>query len=98
MNSALKARAHEMYSKAPLQLQIYKKDLLKCESDQAMWRLLCGRLDWLRMNFLLERLLTERGGVSKQDLLEVAREMLDLIVFLWLERDRSQSRQHDYDF
>ncbi|RFU31068.1 hypothetical protein B7463_g5296, partial [Scytalidium lignicola] len=31
-------------------------------------------------------------------LLEEAREMLDLTVFLWLERDRSTNRKHDYDY
>lgn len=57
-----------------------------------------ARFDYLRMNFLLERLSTEREGTSRRTLLEVAREMLDLTVFLWLERDRSANRKHDYDF
>jgi hypothetical protein len=47
---------------------------------------------------LLERLSTERAVTGIRKLLEVAREMLDLTVFLWLERDRSVSRKHDYDF
>lgn len=56
-----------------------------------------ARFDYLRINFLLERLSSERGGASKRKLLEVAREMLDLTVFLWLERDRVANRKHDYD-
>lgn len=63
-----------------------------------MWRLMAARFDYLRINFLLERLSSERGGASKRKLLEVAREMLDLTVFLWLERDRSANRKHDYDY
>ena len=52
----------------------------------------------MRINFLLERLLTERGGLGKKDLFETARELLELTVFLWLERERWTSRQHDYDY
>ncbi len=54
--------------------------------------------DYLRINFLLKCLSSERVGASKRKLLEVAREMLDLTVFLWLERDRSANRKHDYDY
>lgn len=57
-----------------------------------------GRFDYLRINFLLARLSTERGGASIGKLLEVAREMFDLTAFLWLERDRSANRKHDYDY
>lgn len=68
-NSDLKTRAHEVYSKVPPQLHIHKRLLSSSKDDQVTrWRLLCDRLDWLRMNFLIERLLTERGGVSKRDL------------------------------
>jgi hypothetical protein len=69
-----------------------------CTDDRILWRLLCGRLDSLRIHLLLERLSTERGGASKHDLFEVAREMLDLNVFLWVQRDRTSDRVHDYDY
>jgi hypothetical protein len=85
----LKVRTREMHSKFPVQLQASKADMNKCADDKIMWRLLCGRLDYLRIHFLLQRLSTERGGANKQELFEVAREMLDLTVFLWVERDRS---------
>jgi hypothetical protein len=79
-------------------LQVSKTDLIACKDDQLMWRLMMARFDYLRINFLLERLSTERGVTDIRKLLEVAREMLDLTVFLWLERDRSVNRKHDYDF
>ena len=96
--SELKSRALDSYSKFPKQLQVSKKDLIACKDDKLIWQLMMARFDYLRINFLLERLSTERAGASKQKLLEVARETLDLLVFLWLERDRCVNRKHDYDF
>jgi hypothetical protein len=96
--SELKSRTRDTYAKFPKQLQVSKTDLIACKDDQLMWRLMIARFDYLRINFLLERLSTERAVTGIRKLLEVAREMLDLTVFLWLERDRSVSRKHDYDF
>ena len=94
----LKLRTREMHANFPVQLQVSKEDLNDCADDKIMWRLLCGRLDYLRLHFLLERLSTERGGANKSKLFEVAREMLDLTVFLWTQRDRTMDRVHDYDY
>lgn len=94
----IKARTIEMYSKFPIQLHVTKQDFLACPDDKTMWRLLCGRLDYLRVHLLLERLSTERGGASKRELFAVAQEMLDLTVFLWVQRDRSAGRVHHYDY
>lgn len=87
-----------MYSKFPVQLHVSKADFVACPDDKTMWRLLCGRLDYLRVHLLLERLSTERGSSSKRDLFAVAQEMLDLTVFLWVQRDRSARRAHHYDY
>lgn len=81
-----------------MDLQVSKDDLANCSSDSLMWRLLLGRLDYLRIQFLLERLSAERGQGSKRNLLDVAREMVDLTVFSWLQRDRTINLQHDYDY
>lgn len=56
------------------------------------------RFDRLRINFLLERLATEKGGGHKGELFQVAREMLDLVVFFWIQRDRFANLKHDHDF
>lgn len=95
--SSIKQKLRNDFTKLPATLT-RKKAISECKSDHVMWSLLTGRLDYLRINFLVERLLTERGGTGKGDLLELAREMLDLVVFIWLERDRSRYHQHDYDF
>lgn len=63
-----------------------------------MWRLMFGRLDYLRIHFLLERLCVERSSESKQSLLDVSREIVDLVVYIWLSRDRSVGRHHDFDY
>ena len=63
-----------------------------------VWKLIFIRTDYLRILFFLERLSSERGNDSKQKLVDVAREMLDMIVFLWLERDRSNLSYFDYDY
>lgn len=70
---------------------------LSCEDERTMWQLLCGRLNYLKLH-LLERLSTERGGASKRELFEVTRESLHLTVFLWVHRDRSIDKVHDYDY
>jgi hypothetical protein len=79
-------------------MQITKESLKLCSEDVKMWKLMFMRLDYLRMNFLLERLSAERGGEGRQKLVDVAREILDMVVFLWLERDRSGRRYYDYDY
>lgn len=96
--SELKSRTRDSYSKFPKQLRVSKADIIACKDEKLIWFLLMARFDYLRINFLLGRLSSERGGASNQKLLEVAREMLDLMVFLWLERDQSMDRKHDYDF
>ena len=78
MTRELKSRTQDAYSKFPRQLQVSKANLVACKDDQLMWRLLMVRFDYLRMNFLLERLATERQGANRRTLLEVARESAGL--------------------
>ncbi|KAE9370015.1 hypothetical protein N431DRAFT_344468 [Stipitochalara longipes BDJ] len=94
----LKIKAFEIYSKIPHVLQVTKESLKLIKDDIKMWKLMFMRLDYLRMQFLLERLSAERGGESRQKLVDVAREIVDMIVFLWLERDRCGYRHYDYDY
>ena len=89
VSSDLKHLAQNMFEKALRQLRVSKMDVANAKSNATMWKLLCGQLDYLRINFLVERLLTERGNANKHDLFELAKEMLDLIIFLCLERDRT---------
>lgn len=77
---------------------ISKDQLAGSESGQDLWRFFFRRLDYLRIHFLLERLIVERGHESKQNLLDISREMVDLTVFLWLQRERTITRHYDFDY
>ncbi|TVY46684.1 hypothetical protein LOCC1_G004116 [Lachnellula occidentalis] len=96
--SALKKKAYEIYTHVPGVLYVTKESLADMESDFLMWRFLFGRLDYLRIHFLLERLSHERGNEGKQRLLEVAMEIVDLTIFIWLQRDRSVGQHCNYDY
>lgn len=87
-----------MFSHIPHIFNVTKEFLLEMDDDWLMWRFIFGRLDYLRIRFLLERLSHERGHASKQNLLEVAKEMVDLVAFLWVHRDRASGRHYDYDY
>lgn len=96
--SALKARTIKTFAAVRHLTHVTKEQLAAFESIYFLWRLLFGRLDYLRIHFLLERLSVERGHESKQKLLDVSREMVDLTVFLWLQRDRTMNRHYDFDY
>lgn len=96
--SSLKIRTVETFQAIPFLTGATKERLLACEWDFFMWRLLFGRMDYLRIHFLLERLSVERGHESRQKLIDVSREMVDLTVFLWLQRDRGFTRYYDFDY
>ena len=84
----MRLKTEETYAKVPMMINVTKEGLLKAESDFIAWRLLFARIDHLRIQFLLERLSVERGRESQEKLLDIARTMVDLVVFLWLQRDR----------
>ncbi len=77
---------------------ITKEFLASIESVDRMWRLMFARLDHLRIHFLLERLAVERGHENRQKLLDVSRETVAMVTFIWLQRDRTAGRYHDFDY
>ncbi|KAG9231292.1 hypothetical protein BJ875DRAFT_123689 [Amylocarpus encephaloides] len=83
--------AAEIYDPVPMVMRVTKESLLLYASE-TMWRLLFCRFHRLRIQFHLER-----GQQSQQKLFEVAREMVGLIVLLWLQRDRWRDRRYGYD-
>ncbi|KUJ21517.1 uncharacterized protein LY89DRAFT_729037 [Mollisia scopiformis] len=96
--NALKDRTVDTFSAVPHLITATKEQLNASDSTYVFWRLLFGRLDYLRIHFFLERLSVERGFESKQKLLDVSREMVDLTVYLWLQRDRTLARRYDFDY
>ena len=66
-------------------------------SDQSIFRRLSVRLKMLEHRLLLERLAYKRGLQDGQSLVNCAREMLELTVLIWVQRDRFVEYHHDYD-
>ncbi|TVY65546.1 hypothetical protein LSUE1_G009661, partial [Lachnellula suecica] len=95
---SLKARAERIYAQIPFLGNITKDDILNSAPNFMMWRRLWARLDYVRILFLLERLCVERGQESKQKLLDISREMVDLTAFVWLQRDDRLSKHYCDDY
>lgn len=66
-------------------------------SDQAIFRRLSLRLQMLEHRLLLERLAYKQGLLDGQSMVNCAREMLELTVLIWVQRDRFVEHHHDYD-
>ena len=67
-------------------------------SITVFWRRLCLRLITLEHRLLLERLAHKQGALDGQSMVDCAREMLELTVLLWVQRDRFVEHHHDYDW
>ena len=59
---------------------------------------LLTRLGYLQNLFLIERLLTKDGHANKQDLIDVAKEMLDLTLLIFKHHDRFAGFHGDYEW
>ncbi|CAG8975664.1 hypothetical protein HYALB_00012322 [Hymenoscyphus albidus] len=98
---ALKGKTAEIYQSMPSFRNFDKEGLVASLNASEKWRVLVGahlHLDYLRVHLDLERLSTERGYESKEKLHEIARELVEIIVFFWRERDRVLDKQYNYDF
>lgn len=65
--------------------------------DQHIFRRLTLRLQMLEQRLLLERLAYKEGLLDGQSMVNCAREMLELTVLIWVQRDRFVEHHHDYD-
>lgn len=66
-------------------------------SDTAIFKRLTLRLHMLEHRLLLERLAYKQGLLDGQSMINCAREMLELTVLIWVQRDRFVEHHHDYD-
>jgi len=66
--------------------------------DRAIWQRLCQRLGTLEHRLLLERLAFKQNVLDGQSMVDCAREMLELTVLIWVQRDRFIEHHHDYDW
>lgn len=60
--------------------------------------MLCLRLMMLEHRLLLERLAFKQDILDGQSMVDCAREMLELTVLIWVQRDRFIEHHHDYDW
>ncbi|RDW92003.1 hypothetical protein BP5796_01397 [Coleophoma crateriformis] len=67
-------------------------------NDQLLWRKIGLRLKCLESKLLLERLLYKIGGSDGSSMIECAKEMLELTVLIWVQRDRYIEHHLDYDY
>jgi hypothetical protein len=91
------ARIEKTYASFPAYLHFRHADL-GVVPDTTFWRRLTVRLVMLEHRLLLERLGHKHGILSGQSMVDCAREMLELTVLLWVQRDRFPEWHHDYDW
>jgi hypothetical protein len=85
------------YASFPSYLHFKHSDL-SAVPDTIFWKRLCLRLGLLEHRLLLERLAHKHHVLDGQSMVDCAREMLELTVLLWVQRDRFQEFHHDYDW
>ena len=79
-------------------MQCTRETLTAPVSDQLFSTKLYIRLSHLGDKLLLERLSYKIGNTDGQLMIDSAREMLDLMVLLWMQRDRYVDYQCDFDW
>jgi hypothetical protein len=67
-------------------------------SDATFWGTLTLRLTFLEYRLLLERLGHKQNILDGQSMVDCAREILELVVLVWVQRDRFVENQHDFDW
>ncbi|KAG0649512.1 hypothetical protein D0Z07_4338 [Hyphodiscus hymeniophilus] len=70
----------------------------KTTSEFVSWERLLLRLIRLEHQLLLERLAYKQGLYDGQSMVDCAREMLELTVLIWVQRDRFSEHHCDYDW
>lgn len=67
-------------------------------NNDTLWVKICGRLRHLQNRFLLERMAIKHGKKNGQDLLDVSKESMSLVLMIWTHRDRFVGRHYSYDW
>jgi hypothetical protein len=67
-------------------------------TDRIFWNTLTLRLTFLEHRLLLERLAHKQNILGGQSMVDCAREILELVVLIWVQRDRFVEHQHDFDW
>ncbi|RFU35705.1 hypothetical protein B7463_g679, partial [Scytalidium lignicola] len=92
-------KTNQVYADFPSFVRLCKGDTTSpCISDQVLFSKLGIRLEYLEVNLLLERLASKAGITNGQAMIDSAREMLELTVLFWVQRDRFIERHSDFDW
>lgn len=92
-------RAEQTYDQFPAFLKWNIEDIISpAISGKVLFPRLLLRLAYLEIRLTMERLAHKRGILDGQSLVDCAQEMLDLTVFIWVQRDRFVEHHHDYDW
>ncbi|KAF4635056.1 hypothetical protein G7Y89_g3055 [Cudoniella acicularis] len=92
-------RLQQTYNNFPAFLHFQSADPCgKNSPDKSFWTTLCLRLQFLEHRLLLERLAHKQGVFDGQSMIDCAREMLELTVLIWVQRDRFVEYHHDFDW
>ena len=92
-------RVEQTYNSFPHYLKFNMADVSNPEvSDPKLWMRVSLRLIILEHRLLLERFAFKQNILDGQSMVDCAREMLELTVLLWVQRDRFIEHHHDYDW
>jgi hypothetical protein len=92
-------RIEQAYDSFPYYLKFNIADVSNPQvSDLKLWIRLCLRLMMLEHRLVLERLAFNQNILDGQSMVDCAREVLELIVLIWVQRDRFTNHHHDYDW
>ncbi|KUJ12384.1 uncharacterized protein LY89DRAFT_738173 [Mollisia scopiformis] len=98
-NIDLMARIEQTYDSFPDYLKFKLADVSNPEiPDRKLWTRLTLRLMMLEHRLLIERLAFKQNILDGQSMVDCAREMLDLSVLIWVQRDRFIEHHHNYDW
>lgn len=102
--SELKARSHSIHGQFPASI-VYRHEeasaLFDSEGSSSMLpvvTLLRLALDHLQTHFLLERLALKHGQTDNRSLIDISREILQLTLVLWTQRDRFQAKRYNLEW
>lgn len=92
-------RTEQTYDSFPHYLKFNMADVSNPEvSDHKVWMRLCLRLMMLEHRLVLERFAFKHNILDGQTMVDCAREMLELTVLIWVQRDRFIEHHHDFDW
>lgn len=93
----LSNRLEQTYASFPECIRWSPESLHTEVDDESFFKRVTLRLQTLELKLLLDRMAYKYNLQNGQVMVDCAREMLELLVTLWVQRDRFIVHHHDYD-